>query len=55
MKRPLDGGESAPKLTRGRPKVSLVLTRYPPMKRPRGRWYSSQEKHWTTIQGTWNR
>jgi len=32
MKRPLDGGESAPKLTRGRPKVSLVLTRYPPMK-----------------------
>ena len=31
-KRPLDDGESAPKPKRGRPKVSLVLTRYPPMK-----------------------
>lgn len=32
MKRPFDDGESAPKPKCGRRKVSLVLTRYPPMK-----------------------
>lgn len=30
-KRPLEGGESTPKSKRGRPRVSLVLTRYPPI------------------------
>lgn len=31
-KRPATDGESTPKAKRGRPKQSLVLTRYPPMK-----------------------
>ena len=31
-KRPLSDGESTPKAKRGRPKLSQVLTRYPPLK-----------------------